>query len=155
MPLSFDPVRLRHRRADACDNGADRCTSIRLYVRAAAERLDRPACSMSRSPARSWPSGFGDAVTWPRARPADAVCDAVQVIKSGTSLDGVDSTIERRAKLPGQKHVRAGRLRSSVGCGYLDGLWCYLVAALPDRASVAAPSPTAAAAHSAHPHGHT
>ena len=66
------------------------------------------------------------------AATADAVCDAVRVISSATSLGGVESTIERRAKLPGQQHVAPGLLRLSVGCEDLDDLWEDLAAALPD-----------------------
>ena len=78
-------------------------------------------------------SGFGavlcfelaDAVT------ADAVCEAVRVVNAATSLGGVESTIERRAKLPGQGHVPPGLLRLSVGCEHVDDLWDDLDAALP------------------------
>ncbi len=41
-------------------------------------------------------------------RPADTVCAALRVISHATSIGGVESTIERRAKLPGQEHVPAG-----------------------------------------------
>lgn len=63
---------------------------------------------------------------------ADAVCAAVEVISSATSLGGVESTIERRAKLPGQGHVPDGLLRLSVGCEHVDDLWDDLNAALND-----------------------
>ena len=72
---------------------------------------------------------LADAVT------ADAVCDAVRVISAATSLGGVESTIERRAKLPGQQHVPPGLLRLSVGCEHLDDLWDDLAAALPARSA--------------------
>jgi cystathionine gamma-synthase len=61
---------------------------------------------------------------------ANAVCDSVRVIRSATSLGGVESTIERRAKLPGQGHLPAGYLRLSVGCEHLDDLWDDLTSAL-------------------------
>jgi hypothetical protein len=38
-------------------------------------------------------------------------------------LGGIESTIERRSKLPGQEHVPAGLLRLSVGCEHIDDLW--------------------------------
>ena len=78
-------------------------------------------------------SGFGAVLSFELAdaATADAVCDAVGVISSATSLGGVESTIERRAKLPGQQHVPAGLLRLSVGCEHLDDLWDDLAAALP------------------------
>jgi cystathionine gamma-synthase len=87
--------------------------------------------------ARAQMRGFGavlsfevaDAVT------ADALCDAVTVISSATSLGGVESTMERRAKLPGQDHVPAGLLRLSVGCEHVEDLWDDLAAALPATVS--------------------
>jgi len=47
-----------------------------------------------------------------------------------TSLGGVESTIERRGKLPGQEHVPPGLLRLSVGCEHVDDLWHDLNSAL-------------------------
>ena len=57
---------------------------------------------------------------------ADAVCAHLQVIAHATSLGGVESTIERREKLPGQEHVPAGLLRLSVGCEHIEDLWADL-----------------------------
>jgi cystathionine gamma-synthase len=54
----------------------------------------------------------------------------VQVIVHATSLGGVESTIERRSKLPGQGHVPPGLLRLSVGCEHIDDLWNDLNSAL-------------------------
>jgi cystathionine gamma-synthase len=64
------------------------------------------------------------------AATADAVCAAVRVIADATSLGGVESTIERRAKLPGQEHVPPGLVRLSVGCEHVEDLWDDLEAAL-------------------------
>lgn len=61
---------------------------------------------------------------------ADAVCAHVQVIARATSVGGVESTIERRAELPGQDHVPAGLLRLSVGCEHVEDLWADLATAL-------------------------
>ena len=54
----------------------------------------------------------------------------VQVIAHATSLGGVESTLERRAKLPGQDHVPPGLLRLSVGCEHLEDLWTDLDSAI-------------------------
>jgi cystathionine gamma-synthase len=35
----------------------------------------------------------------------------------------VESTVERRAKLPGQEHLPPGFLRLSVGCEHVEDLW--------------------------------
>jgi cystathionine gamma-synthase len=64
------------------------------------------------------------------AQAADALCDRLQIITAATSLGGVESTIERRAKLAGQEHVPAGLLRFSVGCEHIEDLWADLSAAL-------------------------
>jgi cystathionine gamma-synthase len=72
------------------------------------------------------------------AATADRVCAHVRVIVHATSLGGVETTIERRAKLPGQQHVPDGLLRLSVGCEHLEDLWDDLAASLD---SAAHPSP--------------
>jgi cystathionine gamma-synthase len=76
--------------------------------------------------------GFGAVLSFEvaDAGTADAVCAAVRVIASATSVGGVESTIERRAKLPGQRHVPAGLVRISVGCEHVEDLWADLAAAL-------------------------
>ena len=49
-------------------------------------------------------TGFGAVLAFEvaDAPTADRLCDAVYVIVHATSLDAVESTIERRSKLPGQ-----------------------------------------------------
>lgn len=76
--------------------------------------------------------GFGAVLSFEvaDAATADAICARVQVIAHATSVGGVESTIERRAKLPGQEHVPAGLLRLSVGCEHVDDLWVDLANAL-------------------------
>ena len=64
------------------------------------------------------------------ARTADDVCASVRVIAHATSVGGVESTIERRAKLRGQEHVPAGLVRLSVGCEHVEDLWADLATAL-------------------------
>jgi cystathionine gamma-synthase len=68
---------------------------------------------------------LGDAAT------ANTVCDSVRLIRSATSLGGVESTIERRAKLPGREHLPPGLLRLSAGCEHIEDLWDDLSHALP------------------------
>ena len=76
--------------------------------------------------------GFGAVLSFEvaDAEAADAVCASVRVVTHATSLGGVESTIERRAKLPGQEHVPAGLLRLSVGCEHVEDLWTDLAGAL-------------------------
>jgi len=108
-----------------------------------ARRLDEhPAVSRVRYPglpghpghrtAAAQMTGFGAVLAFEvaDALTADRLCDAVQIVVSATSLGGVESTIERRSKLPGQGHVPAGLLRLSVGCEHIDDLWNDLQSAL-------------------------
>ena len=53
-------------------------------------------------------AGFGAVVSFDvegGAARADAVCRSVRIIRHATSLGGVESTIERRAAIPGQSHL--------------------------------------------------
>jgi cystathionine gamma-synthase len=108
-----------------------------------ARRLDQhPAVSRVRYPglpgdpghqtAAAQMTGFGAVLAFEvaDAPTADRLCDAVHVIVHATSLGGVESSIERRSKLPGQEHVPPGLLRLSVGCEHIDDLWNDLNTAL-------------------------
>lgn len=85
------------------------------------------------SVASSFMRGFGGVVTFEvegGASRADAVCQSVKVIRHATSLGAVESTIERRAAVPGQGHLPPGLLRMSVGCEDVEDLWRDLTSAL-------------------------
>jgi cystathionine gamma-synthase len=77
-------------------------------------------------------TGFGAVLAFEvaDAPTADRLCKAVQVMVAATSLGGVETTIERRSKLPGQGHLAPGLLRLSVGCEHIDDLWHDLNSAL-------------------------
>lgn len=63
-------------------------------------------------------NGFGSMISFDLrggAGIADAVCHATQIIRHATSLGSVESTMERRAAVPGQEHLPPGLLRLSVG----------------------------------------
>jgi cystathionine gamma-synthase len=78
-------------------------------------------------------SGFGAMLSFEvagGAAEADAVCVALKVVNAATSLGGVESTVERRARLEGQEHVPPSLLRLSVGCEHVEDLWADLDAAL-------------------------
>ncbi len=64
----------------------------------------------------------------------DEAMGSLDVVTVATSLGGVESTIERRAKLAGQEHVPPTLLRLSVGCEHVDDLWSDLAGML-DRLS--------------------
>ena len=77
-------------------------------------------------------TGFGAVLAFEvaDAATADRICNTVQLIVHATSLGGVESTIERRSKLPGQGHLPPGLLRLSAGCEHIDDLWNDLSTAL-------------------------
>jgi cystathionine gamma-synthase len=83
--------------------------------------------------ARSFMAGFGAVVSFDvrgGAERADAVCRSLRIIRHATSLGGVESTMERRAAVPGQTHLPPGLLRLSVGCEHPEDLWRDLERAL-------------------------
>ena len=77
-------------------------------------------------------TGFGAVLAFEvaDAPTADRLLSALRVIVCATSLGGVETTIERRSKLPGQGHLPPGLLRLSVGCEHIDDLWSDLSTAL-------------------------
>ena len=106
----------------------------RLATHAAVTRVRYPGLPDDPGHARATAQmrGFGAVLAFelPDAAAADTVCSALTVITAATSLGGVESTIERRAKLPGQEHVPPGLLRLSVGCEHVEDLWDDLASAL-------------------------
>ena len=71
-----------------------------------------------REAARRQLKGFGTIISFDvrgDAPAADAVCAGLQLIQHATSLGAVESTIERRASIPGQEHLPPALLRLSVG----------------------------------------
>jgi cystathionine gamma-synthase len=61
---------------------------------------------------------------------ADAICECLRIIRHATSLGSVETTIERRAAVPGQEHLPPTLLRLSVGCENVEDLWSDLDSAL-------------------------
>jgi cystathionine gamma-synthase len=82
--------------------------------------------------------GFGTIISFdPRGggELADAVCRNVRLIRHATSLGAVESTMERRAAIPGQGHLPPSLLRLSVGIEDADDLWVDLDSAICAAAS--------------------
>lgn len=78
-------------------------------------------------------SGFGTVISFDvagDAAAADAVCRSTELIHHATSLGAVESTMERRAAIPGQEHLPPSLLRLSVGIEHIDDLWADLKKAL-------------------------
>ena len=77
--------------------------------------------------------GFGTIISFDlvgSAEVADAACRNVRLIRHATSLGAVESTMERRAAIPGQEHLPPSLLRLSVGIEDADDLWSDLDAAI-------------------------
>ena len=90
----------------------------------------RPPRARPRAPADA---GFGTMVAFEvagGAAIADAVCASVELIVPATSLGGVETLIERRARWPGEERTPPALLRLSVGLEHVDDLWADLDVAL-------------------------
>lgn len=61
---------------------------------------------------------------------ASAVCERIELINHATSLGGIETTMERRAVIPGQETIPPTLIRLSVGCEDVDDLWADLEQAL-------------------------
>ncbi|MGH2755919.1 MAG: trans-sulfuration enzyme family protein [Actinomycetota bacterium] len=64
------------------------------------------------------------------AEAADRACAAVTIIRHATSLGGVESSMERRARWAGEKSAPPSLIRMSVGCEDVEDLWDDLSQAL-------------------------
>ena len=87
----------------------------------------------SHEAARRQLKGFGTIISFDvrvGAEAADAVCARLRLIQHATSLGAVESTMERRASIPGQEHLPPGLLRLSVGIESVEDLWTDLDRAL-------------------------
>ena len=76
--------------------------------------------------ARQQMQGFGAMLSFDvegGADQADKVCVSTELITHASSLGGVESTMERRAKTPGQEHLPPSLLRLSVGIENVEDLW--------------------------------
>lgn len=77
--------------------------------------------------------GFGTIISFDLsggAESADRVCRNVRLIRHATSLGAVESTMERRAAVPGQEHLPPSLLRLSVGIEDAEDLWRDLESAM-------------------------
>jgi cystathionine gamma-synthase len=83
--------------------------------------------------AKSFMTGFGAMLSFETDGDADR-CDAMlhrlELVNHATSLGGVETTVERRASLPGQQRIPPTLVRMSVGCESVDDLWADLDQAL-------------------------
>jgi cystathionine gamma-synthase len=118
----------------------DRCEANAAEL---ARRLDaHPAVTRVRYPglhsdpgherAAAQMTGFGAVLSIELAdvAAADALCRDVRVALHATSLGGVETTLERRARQPLEEAVPDELVRVSVGCENVDDLWDDLASAL-------------------------
>jgi cystathionine gamma-synthase len=87
--------------------------------------------------ARRLLKGFGTIISFDLrggAEFADAVCRSIRLISHATSLGAVESTMERRAAVPGQGHLPPSLLRLSVGIEDAEDLWNDLDSAMRSAA---------------------
>ena len=108
-------------------------------------RPSRDACpsrdtyTVSGGPAAVPDTGFGTIISFDvrgDSAAADGVCAGLQLIQHATSLGAVESTIERRASIPGQEHLPPALLRLSVGIEGVEDLWTDLDRALRNVAKM-------------------
>ncbi len=116
------PIRLARAQATATD------IAIRLSKHDAVRSVRYPGLSTDPGypVAKRTLSGPGAVLSFETIGAADALDRAtlgLRVITVATSLGGVESTIERRARLTGQEHLPATLLRLSVGCEHVEDLW--------------------------------
>lgn len=125
--LATRGIRTYALRATAAAAGAHELAA-RLEVHPRIERVRYPglASHPTHRVAVDHLSSFGSVISFDvagGAAAADQVCAQVQLIRHATSFGAVESTIERRAAIPGQHHLPAGLLRLSVGVEHVDDLW--------------------------------
>jgi cystathionine gamma-synthase len=107
----------------------------RLEAHAAVDLVRYPGLPShpTHSIAQAQLGGFGSIISFDvagGASAADRVCRGVALIQHATSLGSVESTMERRAAVPGQEHLPPGLLRLSVGIEDVEDLWADLGGAL-------------------------
>jgi cystathionine gamma-synthase len=73
---------------------------------------------------------------------AEAVARSGRLMVHATSLGGIETTIERRGRWPGEESTPPALLRLSVGCEHVDDLWRDLEHALRIGTYAATPGPT-------------
>ena len=118
----------------ACENAAELAKRLRDHPKVARVRYPGFEDDPGHELAKRQMSGFGAMVAFEvegGADAADAVCAAVSRIANATSLGGVETLLERRARYPAeQEHVPANLIRLSVGIEHVDDIWADLEQAL-------------------------
>src|SRR5919204_268927 len=116
------PLRVERQSASALE------LARRLAEHPRVERVHYPGLGDPRA-ARWMEGGFGGLLSFDVAGDARAVEQATQVITNATSLGGVESLLETRARWEGDR-VPPNLLRLSVGLEDVEDLWADLAQAL-------------------------
>jgi len=132
--LATRGIRTYHLRAAAAAAAAQELAG-RLDAHGKVELVRYPGLEShpSHQVAKQHLANFGSVISFDVAGgavAADEVCRGVQLIRHATSFGGVESTIERRAAIPGQQHLPPGLLRLGVGIEHVEDLWDDLSQAL-------------------------
>jgi cystathionine gamma-synthase len=119
------PVRLERAQATAAE------VARRLVGRAGVSAVRYPGLPDDPGHLRAMRQmrGFGSMIAFEvegGAEAAEAVCAAVRVLTPATSLGGVETLIERRARWEGESHLPPGLLRLSIGVEHVEDLWADL-----------------------------
>ncbi|MBN9417134.1 cystathionine gamma-synthase [bacterium SCN 62-11] len=119
---------LRLQRAQ--QNAMELAERLSRHTAVACVRYPGLAAHPTHAAARRLLKGFGPVISFDVRGDADAACRRIRLIRHATSLGGVESTMERRAAVPGQGHLPAGLIRLSVGIEDVEDLWKDLCQAL-------------------------
>jgi cystathionine gamma-synthase len=131
--LALRGLRTLHLRVERATSNAA-ALAPRLAAHPACRRVRYPGLPSDPGYARACAMGsFGAiiSVEFVDAATADAFCAATRLWVSATSLGGVESTMERRRRWPGESPtIPEGLVRMAVGIEAVDDLWADLARAL-------------------------
>ena len=124
---------LRMERAQA--NALELATRLESHPKVTRVRFPGLASDPGHEVASRVHAGYGAMISFEvsgTADDAEAVCQALELITNATSLGGVESVIERRARhaVDASFGTPAALLRLSVGIEHVEDLWADLAAAL-------------------------
>lgn len=115
---------LRVERAQA--NAMELATRLEAHPEIARVRYPGLPSDENHGIAKSFMAGFGPMLSFETTGDGDRAsrfCQAARLINHATSLGGIESTMERRAVIPGQETIPETLIRFSVGCENVDDLW--------------------------------
>jgi len=114
-------------------NAMEIAQRLEAHPEVARVRYPGLASHETHSVAATFMSGFGAMMSFETtgsAERATAVCTRAELIHHATSLGGIETTMERRAAIPGQERIPPTLIRLSVGCENVEDLWADFAQAL-------------------------